>query len=164
MPTISALQFGTKPNSASVVPQTLEVFGTNDFFKGEVIEFKDTATKDGLSFRFRVPDDYAGGPVFKPVWSTTATSGDVEWDIDYRAVGGDDTESLDQATAQESLNVNDTAPSAAHERMEASLSATAGNFAAGDTVQGILSRDGTDGGDTIAASVYLIDLEFEYTT
>jgi hypothetical protein len=86
----------------------------------------------------------------------------VEWDCDYRAVGGDDAESLDQAGTQESVNLNDTAPSAAWERMELVIDLTSGNFAAGDTVQYSFWRDGTDGGDTLAATAYLVTLLFRY--
>jgi hypothetical protein len=142
--------------------QDLSTLGTNDHWAHPVYVFDNTATKDEAHGSFTVPKNYVGTANIIPVWSTTATSGDVEWDFEYRAVGGNDTESLDQATAQESVNSNDTAPSAAHERMEISISLTDGNFAADDTVQFRIGRDGTDAGDTIAAAVYLVGLLFEY--
>jgi hypothetical protein len=86
----------------------------------------------------------------------------VEWDFDYRAVGGNDSESLDQAGTQESVNSNDTAPSAAHERMEISIALTDANFAVDDEVEFTLFRDGTDGGDTMAAAAIVFNVFFEY--
>ena len=96
------------------------------------------------------------------VWTATATTGDVEWDFDYRAVGGDDAESLDQTGTQESVNVNDTAPSAVNEKMIATLSLTDGNFAIDDLVQYELFRDGSDAGDTMAAAAIVHGVLFEY--
>jgi hypothetical protein len=97
------------------------------------------------------------------VWTTTAITGDVDWDFEYRAVGGNDTESLDQTSEDEAVTGNDIAPSAIHERMEISISLTDGNFAADDTVEWQLSRDGvTEAGGGIAAKVLLFDLFFEY--
>jgi hypothetical protein len=140
----------------------LASIGTNDQWDHPVYQFDDTSTKDEAHGYFQVPKNYVGTANLIVVWSTTGTSGDVEWDFEYRAVGGNDSESLDQATAQESVNSNDTAPSAAHERMEISISLTDANFAADDTVQFRIGRDGTDSGDTIAAAVYLVALIFEY--
>ena len=84
------------------------------------------------------------------------------WDFDYRAVGGNDAESLDQSGTQEAVNANDTAPDNAHERMEITIALTDGNFAADDTVQFSLFRDGTDGGDTMSAIAIVHDVLFEY--
>jgi hypothetical protein len=109
-----------------------------------------------------VPQNYVDTANIIVVWTSTATSGDVEWDFDYRCVGGNDTESMDQAGTQESVNQNDTAPSAAHERMEATLALTDGNLAAGDTCQFELFRDGTDAGDTMAAAAIVHQVIFEY--
>jgi hypothetical protein len=69
---------------------------------------------------------------------------------------------LDQAGTQESVNSNDTAPSAVNERMVFTQALTDGNFAAGDTVTFALARDGTDAGDTMAADAMLFELFFEY--
>ncbi len=161
---IAILGFQTVPDSSgNVFFEPYTVKATNDNWQYLVLVFNDTATRDCIHFAFDVPQNYLSGAAFVVQWTTTATTGDVEWDIDYRAVGGDDTESLDQATAQESLNQNDTAPSAANERMTATLTATAGNFATGDTAQGFLCRDGTDGGDGIAAATTVHSFLFQYT-
>jgi len=159
--TIPILGFSTKPDtSGDVFFEPNSVKGTNDFFDELVVVFNDTSAKDSLYGSFKVPQNYVGTPIFRVTWKTTATSGDVEWDVDYRAVAAG--ESLDQVTAQESLNQNDTAGGSTDLKQVADLSATAGNFAAGDTVQFILSRDGTDAGDTISAAVTVHKFEFVY--
>jgi len=150
-------------DSGEVFIEPYSIKATNDVWKYSVFIFNDTATRDGLRGKFNVPKDYVGTAKIIVVWTATATAGDVEWDFDYRAVGGNDTESLDQAGTQESVNQNDTAPSAINERMEAVLTLTAGNFAADDTVQFELFRDGTDGGDGMAAAAIVHDVLFEYT-
>lgn len=160
---IPILGWATTPDTSGNVffePQTVKA--TNDAWRNLVVVFNDTATRIGLHGRFTVPKNYVGTASIIVVWSTTATSGDVEWDFDYRAVGGDDTESLDQSGTQESVNINDTAPSAAHERMEASLALTSANLAVDDEVQFALYRDGTDAGDTLAATamVYAVLLQY----
>lgn len=157
--------WATKPDSSGDVffePATVK--GTNDFFQGLVLVFNDSGNDDEIWGRFTVPQNYNNTANLVIIWTTTATTGDVEWGFAYRAVGGNDAESLDQASAQESLLTgnNDTAPSATDERMEFSISLTDGNFAAGDTVQFIFSREGADAGDGIAAAVRVYSLYFEY--
>ena len=160
---IPILGWSTVPESTgNVFFEPYSTKATNDLWEYLVCVFTDTATRDGLRGRFDVPQNYVDTANLIVVWTSTATSGDVEWDFDYRAVGGNDTESLDQATAQETVNANDTAPSATDERMEISIALTDSNFATSDTVQFELFRDGTDGGDTIAAAVTLHGLFFEY--
>lgn len=160
---MSILGIGTVPDSSGgVFFEPYSVKATNDVWDRQVGIFNDTATRIGLPGGFEVPQGYVGSPAIVVVWTSTATSGDVEWDFDYRAVGGNDTESMDQAGTQESVNVADTAPSAAHERMEAVLNLTAANFAAGDSVLCELFRDGTDGGDTMAAAAIVFDVLFQY--
>jgi hypothetical protein len=157
------LGVNTRPgNSGNVFQEPKTVKLTTTPFSPMVFIFNDTATRDALHGRFDVPLTYIDTANLVIVWTCTATSGDVEWDFDYRAVGGNDTESLNTAGNQESVNSNDTAPGAAGRRMELTISLTDGNFAPGDTVDFTLFRDGTDGGDTIAAAVILLELFFEY--
>lgn len=160
---ISIVQWQSRPDSSGEVfiePYTIKA--TNDVWGLDVLIFNDTSTRDGYHGGFTVPQNYVGSANLVPIWTSTATSGDVEFDFDYRAVGGNDAESLDQTGTQESVNQNDTAPSAVNERMEISIALTDGNFAAGDTVLFQFFRDGTDGGDGIAAAVIVFELLFEY--
>lgn len=116
----------------------------------------------GLNGGFTIPKDYVGSATLVIVWTSTITTGDVVWDFEYRAVGGDDSESLDQAGTQESVSVTDTAPSAANERMEATIALTSANFAVDDEVEFYFARDGTDAADTMAGAAMLFSLIFQY--
>lgn len=160
---IGIFSWNTIPDtSGNAFFEPYTVKATNDTWKHLVAVFNDTATRIGFYGAFTVPQNYVGTAKLVIQWTTTATTGDVEWDFDYRAVGGDDTESLDQATAQESVNLNDTAPSAVNERMTTTIDLTSANFAAGDTVEFGLFRDGTDAGDTIAAATQIHAALFQY--
>lgn len=160
---IPILGFSTKPdNSGNVFVEPFTVKATNDYWGQLVAVFNDVSAIMRLYGSFTVPQNYVGSPRFVPIWSSSATSGNVKWYVFYRAIGGDDTESLDQATQQGTVTHADGAPSAAWERMTASMTATAGHFAAGDTVEFALARDGSDPGDTMAAAAVLFDLLFEY--
>lgn len=150
------------PSSGDAFQEPYSIKATNDQWKHSVFVFNDSGTRIGIYGVFDVPLGYVDGASVVRVWTSTAIVGDVEWDFDYRSVGGDDSESLDQAGVQESVNSNDTAPSAAHERMETTTALTDGNFSPGDTVQFYLVRDMTDAGDTMAASALLFEAFFEY--
>lgn len=160
---LSILGWQTRPDdTGDVFFEPYSIKATNDQWQHLVLVMNDTATRNGVYGVFDVPQNYVGTANLIVVWTSTATSGDIEADFDYRAVGGNDTESLDQAGTQESVNSNDTAPSAAHERMELSIALTDGNFSAGDTVEFFFPRDGTDAGDTMAAAALIFGLFFEY--
>ena len=160
---VPILGHATNPDPGDTVffePYTINA--TNDVWAPLVAIFPDDSTRTGLHGVFAVPQNYNDGADVVIVWTSTATAGDVEWDFDYRAVGGNDSESLDQAGTQESVNSNDTAPGTAHYRLVFTIALTDGNLAAGDTVEWALFRDGTDGGDTMAADAMLFELFFEY--
>ena len=150
-------------SSGGVFFEPYSVKATNDIFRHLVLIFNNSNAVEGVYGAFVVPANYANSPVFKLYWSSIATTGDIKMDMDYRAVGGNDTESLDQATFQEALTVTDTAPSAIDERMEATMAATAGNFAADDIVEFFLTRESSNAADTMAAAVILHALAFEYS-
>lgn len=154
----------SKPDSSGdVFFEPYSVKATNDQWDPLVLVFNDTSNRDVIHGTFQVPQNYSSAANLIVVWTSTATSGDVEWDFDYRAVGGNDTESLDQTGTQESVNTNDTAPSATDERMEISIALTDANFAAGDTVEFLLARDGADAGDTMSAAAIVFGAYFEYS-
>jgi hypothetical protein len=155
--------------SGKVWPEPYTILATNDLFRFIVMRFDEDGnnnaaltTKVGAHGTFHVPQNYVGSPRIYLVWTSTVTTGNCVWDVDYRAIGGDDAESLDQGTFQESLSVTDAAPSAAHERNTPSVSLTAGNLAAGDTVELVISVDGADAADTEAGARLLVGVVFEY--
>jgi hypothetical protein len=156
---------GAMPDStgrARLVPYN--VIATNDLFQHLVGVCDDPAAAQAHGFygAFTVPKSYVGSPAIKVVWTTSAITGNAKLDFDYRAVGGDDLESLDQTTFQEALTVTDAAPSAAHERMEASMAITAANVAIDDLLTWYLTREDGTGVDTIAAAVTIHDVVFEW--
>ena len=160
---INILGFGSVPDtSGNVYFEPYDVKASNDVWDTLVLIFDQGSTRDGLHGHFEVPQNYVGTANVVIVWTATATTNDVEWDFDYRAVGGNDSESLDQAGTQQSVNGNDVAPSAIHERMEFSIALTDANFAIGDTVEFTLFRDGTDAGDTMSAAAIVFAVIFEY--
>ena len=148
--------------SGNVFFEPYNVKGTNDVWDRLVAIFNDTATRLGLAGGFVVPKNYVGAPAIIVVWTATAITGNVVWDLDYRAVGGNDTESLDQVGTQESVTVTDAAPGAAHRRLEASMALTAANLAVDDEVEFEFFRDGA-AADTMAAAAILFSLLFEYS-
>ena len=139
---IPILGWGTIPDSSgNVFFEPYNIKATNDVWDRLVCIFNDTSTRLGLAGGFTIPKNYIGAAKLIIVWTSTAITGDVEWDCDYRAVGGDNSESLDQTGTQESVNLNDTAPTAANNRLECSITLTAGNFAVDDEVEFELFTD-----------------------
>lgn len=165
----SILGHNTVPDtSGNVFQEPYTILASNDVWGYLIWRFGSSnaaapTTRFGLRGQFAVPKNYVGSPKIIVVWTATVTTGDVVYDFDYRAVGGNDTESLDQAGTQESVTVTDTAPGAANRRLEAQLTLTAGNLAIDDTLQFELFRDGTDAADTMAASGIVHDVLFEWT-
>lgn len=137
-------------------------FGSNDRYSHMLVEFTSQSARRGIGGAFRVPQNYVGTPVLVIEWATTATTGNVAWDIDYTAVGGDDAESLDPSTDQQTATVTDSASGTARRKMTATISLTAGNFAANDIVLFNFVRDAADAADTLAATAYLFGLYFRY--
>jgi hypothetical protein len=160
---LPVFSFAARPDdSGRVYLEPLDVSGSNDQWDHFVWVLEDSGTKIGIHGSVEVPQNYVGTAVLVVVWTTPATSGDVVFDFDYRAVGGNDTESLDQAGTQEAVTVTDTAPSAAFERMEAEIALTSANLAAGDTLQFLLSRDGAQAADTLAADCLIVGAYLKY--
>ena len=144
-----------------------DLLATNDVWDRLVGRFgannaAQPTVRHGIHGGFTVPKNYVASATLVIVWTATLTSGDVVWDFEYRAVGGNDAESLDQSGTQEATSVTDTAPSATHERMEATIDLTDDNFVADDEVEYFLARDGTDAADTMAGSALLFQALFEY--
>ena len=156
------LGWASQPNSSNVFFQSYDVVATNDVWDRMVLTFNDTATRDGIAGGFTVPKSYVAAPVIVVVWTAVPTSGNVVWDFDYRAVGGNDTESLDQTSNQESITVTDAAPTSAHRRLEATMAMTAGNMAVDDEVEFELFRDGT-AADTMAGAAHVFAVLFEWS-
>ena len=144
--------------------ETYDVAATNDVWKFLIVRFKNPAggQAHGIYGQFTVPQNYVGTAAVIPIWTSTATTGNCRWRLTYRTVGGDDTTSLDQTTNEQQVSVTDAAPGAAHRRLTPSLSPTAANFAAGETVEFLFERNDDTATDTMAADAFLFDLIFQY--
>jgi len=153
---------GLSPVSEGCFWEPFDIKATNDVWKFPVLIFNDTGTRIGAHGTFRIPKSFVGSPKIYFVWTTTATSGNAVWDFDYRAIGGDDAESLDQSGTQEALTVTDAAPGAALRRLQASVNLAAANLAIDDTVEFAVFRDGADAADTLSAALILVDVVFEW--
>lgn len=156
-------QFARPDDSGNVFWEPFNVKATNDQWRHGVWVFNDTATRLVLYGSFLVPKNYVGTPSILLPWSASATTGNVVWDFDYRAIGGDNTESLDQLGTQEAVTVTDAAPTAAWNRLVPSVALTAANLAADDIVQFLIARDGADAADTMAAAALLFGAWFQYS-
>ncbi len=147
--------------SGNVFPQGTTVKLTNDLWKGLAIVFNDTATKDGFAFEFEVPKEFVSGMKLVVKWATSVTSGNVEWEADYRAIAA--AETIDPTTWQTTVASGAVAvPGTAWLLKETTLTLTDGDFAVDDKVFGHLSRKGSSGNDTAAAAVLMIGLELEF--
>lgn len=136
---------------------------TSDLYPALVLVFNNTANKDSLFGRFHVPQNYVSAPAIKIEWFAANTTASVAavWDFDYRAIAiGEDG---DPTTHQESLTVTETAPTTAWLTVLSSLAMTAGNLAAGDTLDFILSRDGADANDDMLFAALVRGLYFQYS-
>lgn len=153
----------TPDATGNTFPQRLSADATNGLFKHLVLAFADTATQIGFDGAFPIPQNYVGSSAVIPIWSATSTTGNVVWEIGYRPIGGDDTESLDQATYIRTASVTDAAPTASFNRLTPTISPTSADFAAGKTVQYFFSRNQVSGVDTMVGRAYLADLIFSYS-
>jgi hypothetical protein len=153
---------GIPDTSGNVFAIPMSIDRTTAPWRAYTVCFKDSGTRIGWHGRFRVPQNYIGTAIILVEWATSATTGDVVWDFDYRAIGGDDTESTNQAGTQEAVTVTDTAGSAAWEKVTPTMSLTSTNLAANDEVYWTLFRDGVQAADTLAAAAFVDDLVFRF--
>lgn len=161
---ISLLGPQTVPDATGFVyQQPYPLLATNDIWGNLVYIFADGGTTNYLYGQCTLPQNYVTTAVIVIIWTATATSGNVVWGFDYRVVGGDDTTSLDQATAVESVTVTDAAPTATDRRLRVTVALTSANLAAGSTLEFRLSRNPSNGSDTMAASAELFDCLLSYS-
>lgn len=156
---------GLVPDPTAATPpvwQPAAILDANDLYDGlPVLKFVDTtSTKNGAQVAFRVPANYVGTAVFLVRYKANGTSGAVVFDVDYRSIAVG--ESGDPSSHQRSITATDTIPGTARLLDEVTLTATATDFAAGDTVMLTLSRDCTDAADTTTAAIEVVGFVFQY--
>lgn len=152
-------------NTGRVYLEPYTVKATNDKFGHPVLVLNDPSSgqEHGAFGMFRVPKNYVANPKIGIVWTSTAIAGNARYAFRYRSISGDDTNSLDQATYEESVLITDAAPGAPHRRLEALLNLTAANLAADETIEFFFARLDDSGADTMAAAGLVHELFFEYT-
>lgn len=149
--------------SGSVFMEPYSAKAANDVWQFLAFVFADTGTRDGLRGLLRVPEDYVGTAQINLYWTAGVTTGNVVWDLDYRAVAPGDAESMDQAGTQESVTVTDASPTAAHNLLKAVLTITDANLSPGDLVEFEIFRDGANASDDMAAAAILFHAELQYS-
>jgi hypothetical protein len=161
---ISILQAVQPDNTSRCWLEPYDVFATNDVWKHAIIRMANPAAGQtgGFYGLFEVPQNYVGSASVKINWTTSAITGNACFRFTYRSVAGDNTTSLDQTSQTEQVSVTDAAPGAAHRKMDAAFTVTAGNFAAGSLIEYLLERFDNSAADTIAADVVLHQASFEY--
>jgi len=152
----------TFDSSGNIYADESNEYTTNDLHNAPVIVMEDTSTKLVCGGKFRVPKGYVGSAVLVPVWSCAVTANNAVLDFEYKAVGGDNAESLDPTTNDEAVSVTDAAPSTAFYQLAPTISLTSTNFVADDTALFSFGRDGT-AADTIVGVILLYDLIFRYS-
>ena len=151
-----------KPNDP-VFPEPYSVKATNKLWRHYGFIFPDTGSRDGLSGMFTVPKGYIGTADIVLAWTSIVIAGVLGWEFDYRAVGGDDSESYDQATAQETIILTDNAPTSVNNRLVVVGSLTDGNFSPDDDVEFELFRNGAGSIDTLVGAAIAKRLFFQYS-
>ncbi len=126
-----------------------------------ILTYNDSATKDALHGNFRVPENYQDNAIAQVVWTSSGTTGEVRWEMDYLARSGNE----DMGAAPGSgFVVISTKGGTPYEREESQMTLTAGDFIAGDEVLYRMHRDGTlEGGTGMATAAAVFGIYFEYT-
>lgn len=130
-----------------------------------VLDFADGATKLFAEATVAMPSDWDGGTVTAEFfWLTNGTgTGGVVWGCAGRSYG--DQETLDQAFGTEQT-VTDNGVATANQVLKSSATGAitlGGTPAAGELVQFRVSRDPTNGSDTLAQTARLLGVMISYT-
>lgn len=126
----------------------------------------DAATNEHAFFSFRMPTDYASGPVLKLQWGANATTGNVVWEARIGAITPADADTPNEhslaAANSATTGVNTTE---ARRLIETSITLTnADSLAAGDLVMLLVKRDAGNASDTCSVDAELSAVTLEYTT
>ena len=127
----------------------------------------DDTTPEIMYWQFRLPGNYASGPVLKCQYTmSSATSGTVEFEASIWAISDGDSADVDTESYDTVNTGSATVPGTAGYLDEISITMTnADSMAAGDLVRLQLARDADDGtNDTATGDLELRVLSLEYTT
>lgn len=126
----------------------------------------DPSTDEHCFFKFRMPSDYASGPVFKLQWMANATSNAVVWVCKVGAVTPSDADTpIEHAQAADNSATTNVNTTEANRLVETSITLTnADSVVAGDLVLLTVFRDATAAGDTCTVDAEFVAGALEYTT
>lgn len=108
----------------------------------------------------RIPQNYSSGGAVKLSFVANATSGAIRSRVSTTVVAASSTE--DASYTDESY-VNTTVPGTAKQRFDVSFTLTT-TPVVGSTLNVKVTRNGTNGGDTLAVDALLWEAVFEYTS
>lgn len=163
---IPILGYSTSPDtSGKIFLQPLNAAGGTGPFRPLLFAYANQPTgRQGVHGMFNVPPNYVSTPVFLVRWTTSAGgSNAVRWEIDYRRVTGENATAIDGAATEAEVGVTATQATTAFFLRTATITPTASNFAAGDTIVFQLFRDADDAADTLLATALLVNLIFQYS-
>lgn len=126
----------------------------------------DATAEEWATWEFRMPDDYASGPVLRVQFKmTSATSGAVVWDGRVAATTPTDATDVDARGFSSANTVTQTVASTAGYLVDASITlSNADSVAAGDFVVIRLARAAADAGDTATGDAEFVMASLSYVT
>lgn len=125
-----------------------------------VLDFADTSGGFSAQNTIKLPSDFTGTIDAAIQWTTTATSGNVEWSVSTICTATDGTETDDPGAFNTASTVVTAAPGVANRvQTSAITSLTITGCAAGELMHVRVFRDGNDAQDTLSATVRLIGVE-----
>lgn len=137
-------QFNAEPPAGRLLPRDRSIAsGAGGTRKGIVWAAENTAALDQGEGVLRVPGLASIGSASLEVqWSINITTGNVRWDLSYRAIGNG--EDANPSTWQQTVDSGSLAvPGTAHLLTVTSTALTAANFAPGDIVKFLFGRNNT---------------------
>lgn len=125
-----------------------------------VLDFADTSGGFSAQNTLQLPADFTGTVDAKLLWTTTATSGNVEWSVSTICTATDATELDDPGAFNTASTVVTAAPGVASRVQTSSItSLTITGCAANELLHVRVFRDGNDAQDTLSATVRLVGVE-----
>ncbi len=152
--TTGALNWDTLASGAPTA--TCSAGGTNTNLIRGVADFADSGTFQMMR-QVRLPADFTGTVDVALKWRTTATSGNVVWQVSTVCIA--DAE-VDDANWNTASTVTDAAKGTTNQSNDAAITTlTITGCAAGELMHFRILRDPTDGSDTLGATASLIGVE-----
>lgn len=156
-------------SASNAAPQPQRVKGSETAPAKHYLAYAfDAATDEHLWFAFRMPADYASGPVLKLLWQTndTGATESCVWGCRLGAVTPADADTPNEhASATAQTTTTDINTTEANRLIETSITiSNADSVAAGDLVFLLIYRDADNASDDLSSDALLIAASLEYTT